>query len=252
MDEEFFNQLGDTVNKKLAVDMDNAQTMASYTIGPFDFINELEGQLRYRQQDELTVNFHQGNTSFLIKFSASPRIFQKSVFDNAMLLSIALCLASLLLFFSYLHKSLTSPIKHITQVVVKALKNKDYSSSVKMSGFDDLSLLCNKINQLFELIQSQHSELISHNVKLQQLSSTDSLTGLDNRRSLDEKIQQLSQNTSDINQPIAILLFDIDCFKLFNDNYGHKAGDNALTQVANLLKSNLHTATDLIARYGGE
>ena len=52
--------------------------------------------------------------------------------------------------------------------------------------------------------------------------------------------------------PLSLLIMDIDNFKLYNDNYGHGAGDNCLTKVANVIKNTLSRPTDLAARYGGE
>lgn len=88
--------------------------------------------------------------------------------------------------------------------------------------------------------------------KLLQLSQADGLTGLANRRALDEAIAREWSRASRDEQPLSFLLFDLDQFKGFNDEYGHLAGDECLKQAARVLKAAAARPGDLAARYGGE
>ena len=77
-------------------------------------------------------------------------------------------------------------------------------------------------------------------------ANTDTLTGLNNRKSLHESLARSWRN-----KPAALLFLDVDNFKSINDNYGHLAGDEALRQLAGIIKS--HTRKqDIVARWGGE
>jgi diguanylate cyclase (GGDEF)-like protein len=87
---------------------------------------------------------------------------------------------------------------------------------------------------------------------LQRLALTDPLTGLANRRALDERLASEWQRAARSQQPLAVLFFDIDHFKLFNDTYGHGAGDEVLALVAERIASGTRRASDMTARYGGE
>ncbi len=87
---------------------------------------------------------------------------------------------------------------------------------------------------------------------LQKRSATDGLTGLANRRSFDEAIEQEWQRSRRHHETLALLLIDIDHFKKHNDNHGHQAGDECLRLVARTLASTARRAGDLPARYGGE
>lgn len=87
--------------------------------------------------------------------------------------------------------------------------------------------------------------------ELKRLATTDSLTGLWNRRVGMEKFQELLLLGSRTQTPFGIILFDVDRFKAINDTYGHDAGDEVLRRVAETARKTLRT-TDLIARYGGE
>ena len=93
-----------------------------------------------------------------------------------------------------------------------------------------------------------------NNIELQRLSTMDGLTNIANRRRFDKFIDDewrraLRENSKN---HISIILIDIDYFKLYNDGYGHQAGDDCLIQVAQTLDQSIHRASDLMARYGGE
>jgi len=80
----------------------------------------------------------------------------------------------------------------------------------------------------------------------------DGLTGIANRRYFDERLYAEWRHELRHQLPLALLMIDIDHFKLYNDHYGHQAGDNCLRQVATTLKAGLSRPHDLVARYGGE
>ena len=86
--------------------------------------------------------------------------------------------------------------------------------------------------------------------RLGTMAIVDPLTGLRNRRSFDEYVRwALSRREK---PEVAFLLIDIDCFKQYNDLYGHAAGDRCLRRVADVLRTSLWRSGDLVARYGGE
>ena len=80
---------------------------------------------------------------------------------------------------------------------------------------------------------------------------TDALTGLANRRALDELLRAAQTNAMESGAPLSVMLVDIDHFKHFNDNLGHQLGDNVLRLVAGVLKTELRES-DFAARYGGD
>ncbi len=87
---------------------------------------------------------------------------------------------------------------------------------------------------------------------LQKLSTIDSLTGVANRRWFDDYLEREWRRCQRDQKPLSLLMFDIDCFKLYNDHYGHVAGDECLIKVAQLLHAVPHRGGDLLARIGGE
>lgn len=88
--------------------------------------------------------------------------------------------------------------------------------------------------------------------KAHNLSKTDWLTGLDNRRSFEERVDKEWRRSVRLKQSISIVMIDIDHFKLLNDHYGHARGDDCLCLVSSLLNRYAKRPGDILARYGGE
>ena len=83
-------------------------------------------------------------------------------------------------------------------------------------------------------------------------SDMDTLTGLANRRKFDLHLREEWNRNKRYHRPMSLIMADVDCFKDYNDNYGHGAGDECLRQVARVLQDNARRPGDLVARYGGE
>jgi diguanylate cyclase (GGDEF)-like protein/PAS domain S-box-containing protein len=96
-----------------------------------------------------------------------------------------------------------------------------------------------------KLLRDQALELRSQTI-------SDGLTGIANRRHFDVTIDKEVRRAKRAASPLTLLMIDIDCFKAYNDFYGHQQGDDCLINVAKTLSSMLNRPTDLIARYGGE
>jgi diguanylate cyclase (GGDEF)-like protein len=90
------------------------------------------------------------------------------------------------------------------------------------------------------------------NLELKRLANSDGLTQVANRRRFDEYLAQEWQQMLREQQPLSLILCDVDCFKAYNDIYGHQEGDQCLRQVASVISAVAKRAVDLVARYGGE
>lgn len=88
--------------------------------------------------------------------------------------------------------------------------------------------------------------------ELRRLARADGLTGVANRRGFDESLRREWRRAQRGGQPLSLLMVDIDCFKLYNDRYGHPAGDRCLKAVALAVQGTQRRPGDLAARYGGE
>lgn len=104
-----------------------------------------------------------------------------------------------------------------------------------------------------EELSRAYSELQLAHEQLEEQNRRDALTGLANRRHLDEALQlEWKRAERQADSPLSIILCDIDYFKPYNDTYGHLEGDECLRQVALAIKNSFTREVDLVARYGGE
>lgn len=95
-------------------------------------------------------------------------------------------------------------------------------------------------------------QLEAANQLLLQLSFSDTLTGIANRRSFEELLAKEWCRVERHSRPISLIMVDVDCFKIYNDSYGHQCGDECLKRVAKALRNTLKRPGDFVARYGGE
>ena len=100
--------------------------------------------------------------------------------------------------------------------------------------------------------ERQQATIERHVADLFRLSNTDALTGLANRRSIDETLRHFWLDWTERGQAFAVILVDVDFFKRFNDAHGHQAGDACLVKVAKTLNQVIDGRPGLVGRYGGE
>jgi diguanylate cyclase (GGDEF)-like protein len=116
---------------------------------------------------------------------------------------------------------------------------------------DELALAASR-DRLAELVEARTAELKAANQSLEALSRHDPLTGLANRRYFDELKEIEFRRAIRHQTPLAVLMCDVDFFKIYNDTYGHMLGDQCLKQVAETLRSVFGRSGELTARVGGE
>jgi diguanylate cyclase (GGDEF)-like protein len=107
-------------------------------------------------------------------------------------------------------------------------------------------------SQLEILVAERTAALVEANRTLQQLALTDPLTGVPNRRKLDEVLEMELSRAQRHETQLAVMLCDVDHFKQYNDHYGHTAGDECLRRIAKVLSATFKRAGETCARYGGE
>lgn len=95
-------------------------------------------------------------------------------------------------------------------------------------------------------------DLSSANRQLEHLTRSDPLTGIANRRHFQDHLGEVWKEAMQRRQPLSLLMLDVDFFKLYNDRYGHPAGDQCLRRTASAIAAALRKPADVVARYGGE
>jgi two-component system, chemotaxis family, response regulator WspR len=113
------------------------------------------------------------------------------------------------------------------------------------------------LNQLqrddaYRALRESQRQLIDINFELQRLTNQDGLTGLNNRRYLDQHLEGEWKRAAQTETRLSLLMIDVDNFKSFNDINGHLAGDAILKQVAEIIQKHCRASVDCAARYGGE
>ena len=252
MDADFLNRL-------------RTQTEMDLAIAPFDQLADLVGPaglpdtfdpgglplLRRVSNRELQVLTPypdaRGERALVIRvnlpralFLQGERLLSYSLYGTAAVFLGALALAGALL-----QWLVFSPIERLAQRTAQVRASGDYSARLGTGRKDEIGQLSQEFDRLLARIDAQAQDLTA-------LSFDDALTGVKNRRYLDEQLAtdwSLLQRTQ---QPLALLLFDIDDFKRYNDVYGHRQGDRALIAVAKAAEGIFRRASDFVARYGGE
>jgi diguanylate cyclase (GGDEF)-like protein len=113
-------------------------------------------------------------------------------------------------------------------------------------------LLCGAIIGLTAMSQRELNLRRQIEADLAKLAQTDGLTSLSNRRAFDQTLQKEWRAAYREHLPLALLFIDADNFKVFNDRYGHQAGDALLARLASTIASHVQRPRDFVARYGGE
>ena len=108
-----------------------------------------------------------------------------------------------------------------------------------------------RIKRLQEEIEERERELMEANERLRHMSQTDALTGLENRRHIETRLEEMFEHAKRLAEPFSCVMVDLDKFKSVNDEYGHQVGDAVLKQLAKILKNEVREI-DHAGRYGGE
>ncbi|HEX6159827.1 MAG TPA: diguanylate cyclase, partial [Thermoanaerobaculia bacterium] len=103
-----------------------------------------------------------------------------------------------------------------------------------------------------EMLEDTNALLAQANVRLEKLSLVDALTSLANRREFDRALVDEWERARRRQEPVSLILLDLDHFKRLNDTHGHPAGDEALRRVGRFLRETIRGSGDVVARYGGE
>ncbi len=153
-------------------------------------------------------------------------------------------------------------LSHDKLCAILVLENRLSRGAFSVDRLDAVSMIAGQLavsldnallyDSLERKVAERTAALEEANLRLEQLSITDALTGLSNRRRFDETIEAEWARAIRSQSAIGFAMIDIDNFKLYNDHYGHQGGDRCLKLVADALKTGVRKGGDMVARYGGE
>jgi len=175
--------------------------------------------------------------------SAMARALEARHHNTVLLLTLILMTGALMIF--VIDRFVVRRIDTLKRQLGVIVESKSWEGEIPRQGKDEIDQLGMFINRVIEVVREQM-------VEMRELSLTDPMTGLANRRRFDEKYGDALRRHQRNRQPLTLVLLDADCFKKYNDQYGHPAGDAALTTIARCMKQNARRPGDLAARLGGE
>lgn len=144
--------------------------------------------------------------------------------------------------------------KPASVVIAPLVRREKYLGSLNLGSYRDDRFVQGMATDFIEHIASVISICLENNLNVETMRRTslvDPLTGVNNRRFLEQRIEEELDRSQRTREPLSCLFLDIDYFKRINDGYGHQAGDHVLAAVATMVKKQLRN-NDVLARYGGE
>jgi diguanylate cyclase (GGDEF)-like protein len=157
----------------------------------------------------------------------------------------------------WMGRSIVTPLNSLI-AAADGIARGDLTVQLRGAPSGEIGHLTRVFNMMTDRLRRSHAEvqaanraLQAQNQLLETLAITDSLTGLYNRKKLDDILADQFARFRRNHKPFAVLMLDLDNFKSINDNHGHVAGDEVLTDVAAILKQSVRNI-DHVARYGGE
>ena len=235
-------------------------------------VKKAQFQKLYDNEQYLVNYYFDSNTDFGL-FAFQPKSEIDDLISSATQASIAILVISILIIFlvaAWMFYMLGVPLNRITKHIRRITDGDlDIENIDVGSRKDELGQLGNAFNSMHDTIKRQIKELNAHreileqevkertkdlelaNKKLELISKTDELTGLPNRREMNETVANEMGRSARTHKPFCFIFIDIDHFKNINDTYGHACGDIILKSVAQTIRGLLRKY-DVFARYGGE
>ncbi|MCG7598216.1 GGDEF domain-containing protein [Halomonas sp. McH1-25] len=178
----------------------------------------------------------------------TPRLYflQATSLPLRLALSAAVLIAALVATVLFLQRCFTRPVHDLVEYVRQQREGNATSPPRSLlQRDDDIGLLTNEIQSLLDTLREQNERLLEQTLN-------DPLTGLGNRRLLEQRLDVALPLSRRRMAPLSALMVDVDHFKDYNDHYGHPAGDECLVEIANVLRDTFRRETDIVVRLGGE
>ncbi len=185
-------------------------------------------------------------------------VYQAWVVFRDLFVTLVISISLLVGFFTWrMGRSIVTPLKRLTAAADRIAAG-DLTVQLPVAQDDEIGHLTRVFNRMTDDLRHSHEEfeaasraLQKQNALLETLSITDSLTGLFNRKKLDDILADQFERFKRNQRVFTVLMLDIDHFKALNDTHGHLAGDQVLVNVAAILTKSIRSV-DYAARYGGE
>jgi diguanylate cyclase (GGDEF)-like protein len=188
--------------------------------------------------------------NLIVETSRKQAYVPLSTFRNQLIVMTILLASLLLIPAIYLARTIIIPLEELSHTS-KRIRSGEAGLEIPVRAGGELGELVSAFNSMSLSLKQSMEEIQAINSQLRVMSVTDPLTGMYNRRYIVDHLDRELKQSKRTNQPLSLIMADLDNFKNYNDRHGHIAGDEALKELGGLLAYSIRE-TDVVARYGGE
>ena len=186
---------------------------------------------------------------FLINEISKKEVLQSHYQMIMVMLSISMAILILgMLLIIPVSRHLLRPLSYLVEAI-NEIKMGNYNSQLAPQIFKSSPL---ELQQFIKVFDEMSATIQEKNKILQNLSSTDELTGIANRRTFNRSLEREWTRAEKEQAPLSVAFLDIDFLKEINDTFGHQVGDHCLKNIAHTIKHTINRPKDIVARYGGD
>lgn len=219
----------------------------------FDDVHQTDSYLSEGGYVSFSLPDIQGNNLISISFKTDSDLHHQNFISLSLILGLSAGLVIVFLYFRLIDKEVVQPLAYICKGLNKINETGNFNYTFSRFNTSEVNRIIHSFNSLMQRVEYQRKQLHDKNERLEKLTKKDFLTGLSNRRHMDDLCELLWQQSINENSTLCFCMIDCDYFKQFNDFYGHKQGDKLLTDIAGLLHDIENSASNIYAfRYGGD
>lgn len=211
------------------------------------------GKIYYKYRGDSYVTYYSDvdNTNWGMRLTDNLSAQRQTGRSYTVMLCLAFVFFVLAIFIVqiFITKNVLAPIEQIMNVFNDIKATQDYSKRLPKSNSVEMNQLSDEINGLLTHIEDENIQEKERQRHLRELAECDPLTGINNKKAIEQKMLAMVQSATDKKVRISVGFLDIDDFKDYNTNYGHQEGDNVIKFVANTLKDNFKGE---VGRNGGD
>lgn len=211
------------------------------------------GKIYYKYRGDSYVTYYSDvdNTNWGMRLTENLSAQRQTGRSYTVMLCLAFVFFVLAIFIVqiFITKNVLAPIEQIMNVFKDIKATQDYSKRLPKSNSVEMNQLSDEINGLLTHIEDENIQEKERQRHLRELAECDPLTGINNKKAIEQKMLAMVQSATDKKVRISVGFLDIDDFKDYNTNYGHQEGDNVIKFVANTLKENFKGE---VGRNGGD
>ena len=198
------------------------------------------GKIHYHYQgmDYITYYSDVENTDWGIRITENLTAQRETskTYTVLILLSLGFVAIGILIAQTFVTKKILAPINGIMETFARIKETQDYSIRIPIRATDEMGQLSNGINELLCFIEEEDMQEKARQRHLREMAERDPLTGIKNKKAIEQKMLELVQEASEKEKQITVGFLDIDDFRDYNTNWGHAQGDAIIQFVADVLK----------------